>query len=235
MSSLPPEFTSPVRNVRHAEPSMLFSADDAVGRPSTWLIDIALSAARSAGRIDLSSLSQRMQQPPYYAEIWPGEHYKLLAALVQLMAPKKVVEIGTATGLSALALKSFMPSGGQLISFDIVPWTDFPDTVLTNEDFSDGLLIQAVADLSDPQVCAKYAGNLASAEIIFFDAAKDVLTERRLIENFRKISFVRPPLVIFDDIRLWNMLEIWREITAPKLDLTSFGHWSGTGLVEWRW
>ena len=24
------------------------------------------------------------------------------------------------------------------------------------------------------------------------------------------------------------------EIARPKLDLTSFGHWSGTGLVEWH-
>jgi len=28
---------------------------------------------------------------------WPGEHYKLLTALVALLAPSTVVEIGTAT------------------------------------------------------------------------------------------------------------------------------------------
>ncbi len=38
---------------------------------------------------------------------------------------------------------------------------------------------------------------------------------------------------MFDDIRVWNMLEIWRGIRRPKLDLTSFGHWSGTGLVDY--
>jgi hypothetical protein len=38
---------------------------------------------------------------------------------------------------------------------------------------------------------------------------------------------------MFDDIRLWNMLRTWRTINRPKLDLTSFGHWSGTGLVDW--
>lgn len=41
------------------------------------------------------------------------------------------------------------------------------------------------------------------------------------------------PILVFDDIRAWNMLAIWREIRMPKLDLTSFGHWSGTGLVDW--
>lgn len=35
-----------------------------------------------------------------------------------------------------------------------------------------------------------------------------------------------------DDIRVWTMLKTWREISYPKLDLTSFGHWSGTGIIE---
>ena len=39
---------------------------------------------------------------------------------------------------------------------------------------------------------------------------------------------------MFDDIRLLNMIEQWRALPRPKLDLTSFGHWSGTGLVDWN-
>jgi hypothetical protein len=38
---------------------------------------------------------------------------------------------------------------------------------------------------------------------------------------------------MFDDIRLMNLLSIWRGIQRPKMDITSFGHWSGTGLVDW--
>jgi hypothetical protein len=37
---------------------------------------------------------------------------------------------------------------------------------------------------------------------------------------------------MFDDTRLWSMLRFWRQLPYPKMDLTSFGHWSGTGLVE---
>ena len=76
---------------------------------------------------------------------------------------------------------------------------------------------------------------LEQADIIFIDAAKDGICEPRLIENLRRVSFKTPPLVIFDDIRLRNMLRVWREISAPKLDVTSFGHRSGTGLVKWNW
>jgi hypothetical protein len=39
---------------------------------------------------------------------------------------------------------------------------------------------------------------------------------------------------MFDDTRVLNMIEIWRRLNRPKLDLTSFGHWSGTGLVDWN-
>jgi hypothetical protein len=39
-------------------------------------------------------------------------------------------------------------------------------------------------------------------------------------------------LLILDDIRFTNMIPLWRAISSPKLDLSSFGHWSGTGLVD---
>jgi hypothetical protein len=41
------------------------------------------------------------------------------------------------------------------------------------------------------------------------------------------------PVLVFDDTRVRNMLHTWRDVRRPKLDLTSFGHWSGTGLVHW--
>ncbi len=28
------------------------------------------------------------------------------------------------------------------------------------------------------------------------------------------------------------MIDIWRSIKSPKLDATSFSHWSGTGIVD---
>ena len=35
-----------------------------------------------------------------------------------------------------------------------------------------------------------------------------------------------------DDIKFYNMLNLWDEIESPKIDLTSLSHWSGTGLVD---
>ena len=74
---------------------------------------------------------------------------------------------------------------------------------------------------------------LEQADIIFMDALKDGKQEYLFLENFSKLQFKKKCLFIFDDIRLWNMLDIWYNLNKPKLDMTSFGHWSGTGLVEW--
>ena len=39
---------------------------------------------------------------------------------------------------------------------------------------------------------------------------------------------------MFDDIKVWNMTKMWNDIFKPKIDLTSFGLWSGKGLIEWE-
>jgi predicted O-methyltransferase YrrM len=220
-------------SARHAIPSAILSADDEGGRPTQELIDLGLQAAHTASRVDLSDLSGRMKAPPFWPEVWPGEHYKLLAAFVQILQPRLVLEIGTATGLSALALKKYLPIGSRVVTFDIVPWRDYPDYVVSNADFADGQLEQVVADLTSFQQARTYANLLRAADLIFIDAAKDGTMEVLLLENFSSIGLKEGACVLFDDIRLLEMIAVWRQIRFPKLDLTSFGHWSGTGLMRW--
>ena len=155
--------------------------------------------------------------------------------MIQVLQPKLVIEIGTAKGLSALTMKKFLPDDGKIVTFDIINWNNYPGgTSLNNNDFDDGRLIQFTDDLSHSTSFSKHIELLKEADFIFMDAAKDGSQEQRFIDNLKTIKFNNPPIVLFDDIRLWNMLKIWREITMPKLDITSFGHWSGTGIVDWR-
>ncbi len=223
-------------DVRHAEYSMLFCTDGTRGTPSERLIDIALAAVTSARGQDLSQIKARLKGrfrfPDEIVQTWPGEHYRLLAGLVETLKPRTVIEIGTAEGMSALALKKNLPPGGRIVTFDIIPWQSYPNTCLESIDVQDGALAQEVADLGDRKVLQSYRALLAKAELVFIDAAKDGELERRLIENLESVEFQRTPIVVFDDIRLWNMLAIWHELRWPKLDLTSFGHWSGTGICE---
>jgi predicted O-methyltransferase YrrM len=219
---------------RHAEYSVLASLDDDPAGPSDRLIDISLRAIDHARHADMSSISKRMAAPPYYPEIWPGEHYKLLAGLVAAQQPRRVVEIGTAQGWSALALRSNLPPGSELVTFDIVPWTEMGNTAFRDSDFEEGNLRQILGDLSNKGFFAQCADQLSSCDLLFVDAPKDGIFELKFLENLSTIQLPPNVLVVFDDIRLWNMLKIWREIKRPKLDLTSFGHWTGTGLVDWN-
>ncbi|HZV01860.1 MAG TPA: class I SAM-dependent methyltransferase [Planctomycetota bacterium] len=226
------ERPSPV-TARHQEKSLIFSADDEPGRPSRELIDRALEFVTAARDIDLGAVTRRIPNGIAYTEVWPGEHYKLLAGIVKVLQPRLVIEVGTATGLSALSLTQELHRGGRVVTFDLVPWREYPGHVLAESDFADGRLEQRLEDLSDPTQFSKSRDLVERAELIFVDAAKDGAQEQRFLDHFETCRFAKPPLIVFDDIRLWNMLRIWRLVKRPKLDLTSFGHWSGTGIVLW--
>lgn len=217
--------------VRHAELTALFSLDDSPGPPSERLIELLLALVARARSISLSDLNDR--NPPELLHVWPGEHYRLLAALVQELRPRNVLEIGTFTGLSALAMLSYLPRDAQLTTVDIISWDKICGTFLRPTDFATGNFRQIVCDLRDPANCRVHTQLLQSADIIFIDGPKDGVFEPRLLENLSLIGLPRGPLLIFDDIRIWNMLATWRRIRYPKLDVTSIGHHTGTGLVEW--
>jgi len=215
---LPP----PVR-AAHGEYSMILSMHDEPSRPTPDLIDVAIRAAAEAGRVKLD-----LGRPvPESTHLWPGEHYRLLAGLVRVLKPKTVVEIGTATGLSALCMREHC----RVVTFDVVPWHSWKNTVLREDDFGKQL-VQHVGDLGQWAVMEKHGELMREAGLVFIDATHDGELEARLFENLERINY--RGYVLMDDIRVWTMLKMWREIKQPKLDLTSFGHWSGTGLVLFR-
>jgi predicted O-methyltransferase YrrM len=188
---------------------------------------------RPAGSLMSRLRRERLHSPPRRPDTWPGEHYKLLTALVALLAPKTIIEIGTATGMSALTMKSALGEDGKIVTFDVVPWHRYPGAVLQEDDFNDGRLEQRLDDLSTSAGWQANAELLRQAEFILVDAIHDGVQERGFLRGFDQIGLARGPIVMFDDIRLWGMLAFWQEIARPKLDLTSFGHWSGTGLVDY--
>ncbi len=213
--------------------SALFSTDKQPGKPTGELLAFSLSCINEAVGIDLTDISSLIKNGTNYIDIYPGEHYKLLAAIVKKLKPAVVVELGTHLGYSALCLKKFMPPEAVVYTFDIVQWKAFEHTILTERDFDKGL-VQFTDDLTIPGNIQKHLSLLEEADIIFMDALKDGNQEYQFLENLARVNFKKKCYFIFDDIRLWNMLGIWYNIKKPKLDLTSFGHWSGTGIVEWN-
>jgi len=229
-------------------PTMVL-APEPVQRDNRQLMELAIAACKTAAhQVDFTDLAARPNCKRWLT-VWPGEHYKLLAGLVKVLRPGVAIEIGTAEGLSALAMKKYMPDGSKVVTFDIVPWDQIADTLLVPEDFADGhlstpahatpssnptVLMQRLGDLADEKVFAANRQLIESAEFLFIDGPKDNNFEWTLLEYLKQVRFKKPPILMFDDTRLWSMLKFWRELPYPKLDLTSFGHCSGTGLVQWE-
>lgn len=224
----------PIIKIPFAQYSVIVPTESWESCPNERLIEISLAAIQHARTIDHTEIASKMIERPLWPIIWPGEHYRLLSGLIKELKPKIVVEIGTATGYSALAIKKFLPPESKLFSFDIVPWTKFPNCILNESDFEDGRLEQVIADLSNPIVFETYKEFLSHVDFIFVDAAKDGVQEKVFLDHFEKIDFKSSPIFMFDDIRVMNMINIWNSIKKPKIDLTSFGHWAGTGLVDWK-
>ena len=215
----------------HSDISLILSLDDSPGPPDSMLLNLFSVLINDAMNIKLSLLSER--KAPSFVHLWPGEHYRLLGALVHTIRPKRVVEIGTYTGLSSLAILMALPSDSSLTTIDIVPWNNVKGSFLRVEDFQDGRFQQIIADPSTQNVYANYIEVFKNADVIFVDAAKDGIFEQKLIDNFKLFGVRDGAIVIFDDIRFMNMINIWRNIEKPKLDITSIGHWTGTGIVHW--
>jgi len=214
----------------HAELSVISSAVDLLPPPDDFLLDLFICAADKARNIDLSWIEQRCSNPSQskYVQQWPGEHYRLLSALVRCTNAKKVVEVGTHIGLGALSL---MAKDVSVITYDIVPWDEFPNTALLTDDFKNGLE-QRVGDLSDRKYFETQISVLTEAEILFIDGPKDGIFEPKLAEYLVSELAGSGKLVIWDDIRVMTMVDAWRRIPVAKLDATSIGHWSGTGFMH---
>lgn len=212
--------------VRHFEPSVLTSID--TDSANERLVSLAIKAASTASVNEVSAGSE-LKDGHQFLNIFPGEHYRILKALVVETGARHVVEIGTATGLSALALLSGSDDV-VVTTYDVVPWDEF-DSHLTPEAFGPRLS-QRLGDLSQETFWSEQRSTVSSADIIFLDGPKDGLFEYALATMMSALTFSHGALLIVDDIRLVQMCDFWNQIRSPKLDLTSFGHWSGTGIVD---
>jgi len=217
---------------RGDEPSRLLSLDDDPTQPSQRLYSLAADIARLAPRIKHRRLTARSSVGRRWFEIFPGAHYHLLTAVSMLLAPSILWEFGTDTGMSALALLEGNALA-RIYTVDTEDWRTKQNPWLLEEDFADERMTQVVADMASPELFATWGECIAGAELIFVDGPKDGLTEPAFLARLAALPFRRFPIVVFDDTRVMNMLHIWRGITRPKLDLTSYGHHTGTGLVDW--
>jgi predicted O-methyltransferase YrrM len=220
--------SGPLEDVQN-EWSVIAAPSASDSGPSDELVQFALRAVTHARETELASLVTR--RPGNVARLGrlSGQHYRILAGLAAAWGARRVVEIGTYLGASALAFLD-APTVEHVITFDIKPWDAFESTYLRLEDFRDRLE-QRIGDLSDPDVFGKNAEDLASADLIFCDAPKDGVFEPEFLRLLFSTESQGSQLLVLDDIRVLTMIRAWHEIPYDKLDLSSFGHWSGTGIA----
>lgn len=153
------------------------------------------------------------------------EHYRLLNYISflsgQWLAQEKpsnlrinILDLGTQFGGSSIALSNDL--NVDVTTYDL-------------EDKRDGKKWPSniTFKLGD---CIDLQEDFHQYQIIMMDVNHDGQFEHKLFQFLNEIKW--EGLMILDDIHLNNeMKEFWNNITQEKYDLTSIGHWSGTGLV----
>ena len=161
---------------------------------------------------------------------FPGEHYKLLISIINTENFEQVTEVGTGSGIASKLILS--ETSAKINTFDIVPWLE-NNSHLTIAEATDPRLKMHIENLGEKKVFEKNIELFHNSNLIFLDASKDAVFEDNFLVKLSNLKFDNKLRLLFiDDIRHSKMYKIWSSIKNPKIDLTSFGHWSGTGLVD---
>jgi len=221
-----------LKTIRHVKQTHVLSLDDEPIKPDACILELISKAIPNIPLVEFDNLKDRFDKKSFgWINTWPGEHYKLLTQLINLCNPDLILEIGTFRGASCLAMKQAAQSFGKVITYDIVPWDKIRGTHLRKEDFDDKLE-QRIIDFSNINQIKTQKDLFERANFIFIDMAKDGVSEKLVCDFLDSLNHNKP-YIIFDDIRFNNMLKFWRNIKQHKMDITSIGHWSGTGIAHW--
>ena len=215
-------------NVRHFAPTIMYSQEDM--KTNYNLLNISIDAIKIAANNELKCGSLDLPDSKFL-NIFPGEHYRLINALVKVTKSHNVVEIGTGSGLGTLSLQDGIDKI-KVVSFDVRKLDEMRHAShFSSDDLNNDRIVLKTADLSNNKIFIENFSILDSADLIFLDARKD-LYYHNLGKQFSKLNKKENKLLIIDDIKHVSMIDYWRSISSPKIDLSSFGHWSGTGIVD---
>ena len=168
-----------------------------------------------------------------YFNIFPGEPYRIFSGIFNTIKPKSLIDIGTHTGMSSRVMLDYTDQSTKIKTFDLIKWNKFKDTHISIEDFKERNFSQDLVDLSSKLIFDKYLNNFNEAEIIYADGPKDGKFEYELCKHLSNSKLQnKTRYLILDDIKFINMVKLWRYIESPKMDITSFGHSTGTGIVD---
>ena len=213
--------------IRHFEPSIIYSLQK---EPvlNGFIFNLFNNASNFAFSEKIKNIDNKLKDSQFY-NTFPGSHYRILNGIVKFLNPKLVIEVGTYTGMGTFALSQNL--NGEIVSFDIIDYKNF-ETHLNDEFLKKNKFKQYLSDLSEKTEYDKHYQLLNNADIIFIDAPKDGKFEYKLLENMTNLKNKENKILILDDIKFMNMINLWNSIKSPKMDIVSVGNWTGTGLVD---
>lgn len=173
--------------------------------------------------IDLTGLSNYILEEEfrsYFLADCGKEHYKLISYLSTQFNDSLLLDVGTYKGCSSLAL-SYNKSN-EIISFDIIHdlkrLSGYPENV---------------SYIVDDILKDSYSWMIIKSPFIVLDTFHDGTFEALFYSRLKSLEF--KGYLLLDDIYLnKEMIEFWNSIEEDKLDLSSVGHHSGTGLVTFN-
>jgi hypothetical protein len=148
-----------------------------------------------------------------------SEHYRLLSHFSWQFPPNTtLIDVGTSCGYSALAL-SHNPDV-KVISYNIQD--DIKEQVCSAKHKSN-------IDLRIKN-CFEDIDTILQSPLIMLDTAHLGDFEQAFIQLLIDNNY--KGVVLCDDIYLnREMVTFWNWVPLKKIDLSEFGHWSGTGLI----
>lgn len=174
-------------------------------------------------KIDLTQQSELVIDPEfraYFIDTIGNEHYMLLAYFSTKYNSCSLLDIGSYKGCSALALS--YNNTNKVVSFDIRPGLKRLHKCPDNVEF-------IVGDVMDPS----YLELVLSSPFILLDTYHDGIFEKAFYDYLKQNKY--SGILMLDDIKLnKEMMNFWEGIDNEKLDVSEFGHHSGTGLVMFK-
>jgi len=147
------------------------------------------------------------------------EHYKLIAYLSKF-TENQIIDIGTYFGFSALASSLY---NKPVTTYDVCDWFPEDEKIITARNNKN-----IIFKLMD---CCNDMEEIVKSDIVLLDIDPHSGEQELVImKALKDVGF--QGIIMLDDIHLnEKMDEFWNGIEEKKIDVTSVGHFSGTGIV----
>ena len=145
--------------------------------------------------------------------------FKLYAYLSNMFDKTLILDIGTYWGKSALAL-AHNPLN-VVTTFDIKDYIEDSDHIIYTMDN----MYFKIGDFLD------YEDMIMDSSILMIDITHNGEDEMRILKKLYYMKYMG--LLLFDDIVAFEKMRVfWNTVQYKKHDITSVGHWSGTGIID---